>query len=119
MDMKINGMTIAVFPAQFKVTVMDLDNAESTVRTADGTLSRDRITVKRQIEMSWNALEWPNLSSILTAMQDEFFDFYYPDPLTGTYQTKTFYVSNRVAPIAIERNGTIWWGGLEITLIEK
>lgn len=98
---------------------MDLDNAESTTRTADGTLSRDRIAVKRQIEMSWPALTWDKLSGVLTSMQDEFFEFYYPDPMTGAYETKTMYVGNRQSPMAINKNGVIWWSGLQLTLTEQ
>ena len=98
---------------------MDLDDAETTTRTADGTLSRDRIATKRQIEMSWPALPWEKLSAVLTAMQDEFFVFYYPDPMAGQYETKTMYVGNRQSPIAIERNGVIWWSGLQLTLTEQ
>lgn len=119
MLLKINTVEIASYPSSFSVSVMDLDDAESTTRTADGTLTRDRITVKRQIEMSWPALTWENLSAILTAMQDEFFDFYYPDPMTGSYETRTMYVGNRQAPIAIEKNGIIWWSGLQLTLTEE
>lgn len=119
MLLKINTVVIPIYPAEFKVTVLDLDDADSTTRTADGTLSRDRIAVKRQIEMSWNPLTWANLSSIITAMQNEFFTFEYPDPMTGTQQTKIFYVGNRSSPIAIVKNGVTWWGGLELTLTEQ
>lgn len=119
MLLKINTVEIAVYPMEFKVTILDLDDADATTRTADGTMTRDRIAVKRQIEMSWNALTWANLSSIITAMQNEFFTFEYPDSMTGTQQTKTFYVGNRSSPVAIDKNGVIWWSGLELTLTEQ
>jgi len=117
--LKINGEEIASYPSKFTVSVMDLDDAETTTRTADGTLSRDRIATKRQIEMGWPALTWEKLSAVLTAMQDEFFEFYYPDPMTGQYETKTMYVGNRQAPVAIEKNGVIWWNELQLTLTEQ
>lgn len=119
MDIQINGVSIAVKPAEFTVTVLDLDDSDSTTRTADGSLNRDRVAIKRQIEMKWNALRWVDISAILKAMDGVFFEFTFPDPLSGKYETKTVYVGNRPAPIAIERDGTIWWGGLQITLTEQ
>lgn len=119
MILKINGVEIAEYPIEFSVTTLDLDNGESTQRTADGTLSRDRVAVKRQIEMSWNALSWEKISSILQAMSAVFFDLYYPDPMDGVYVTKTFYVGNRPAPVALSKNGQIIWSGLKVTLIQK
>jgi hypothetical protein len=52
-------------------------------------------------------------------MQSEFFQFTYPDPMSGTQETRTFYVSDRESAIAIERAGTYWWTGLAFTLTEK
>lgn len=118
MLLRINGVDIAK-PNEFTVTTMDLDDAESTTRTADGTLNRDRIAVKRQIELGWPALPWPSISTLLQAMDAPFFEVYYPDPMIGDYVTKMMYVGNRPAPMAIERNGTILWNGLRVTLTER
>ena len=119
MILKIDNVEIAAYPKEFQVTPMDLDNGDSSVRTADGTLTRDRIAVKRQIEMSFNALSWDKFSAILQAMSGVFFDFYYPDPMDGIYATRTFYVGNRPATFVIEKNGIITWGGLKVTLTQK
>lgn len=121
MLLKINTVEIAAYPmpGEFKVTILDLDDADSTTRTANGKMNRDRVAVKRQIEMSFAPLTATDISSILTAMQDEFFDFYYPDPMTGTYLTKSMYVGNRPAAVAIEKGGVLWWEGLQITLTEE
>lgn len=119
MEIKINGIEIAAYPYRFVPTILDLDDAESTTRTADGTMTRDRVAVKRQIEMEFNALPWDKLSAILQSMSGVFFDVYYPDPMTGQYETKTFYVGNRVAPVALEKDGVIWWEGLTLTLTER
>lgn len=119
MYLAINGAEIAKYPSEFKVTVMDLDNAESTARTADGTLTRDRIAVKRQIEMGFNAMRWEDLSAIQQAVSDKFFEFTYPDPVTGQQEMKVFYAGDRQSAVAIERDGTYWWTGLQMTLTEK
>lgn len=119
MEIKINSTEIAKYPATFLVTTLDLDDGETTVRTTDGTLNRDRITVKRKIEMSFGGLEWSEISSILQAIQDEFFEVYYPDPVTGKHETKTFYSGDRPAAIAIARENEIIWEGLKLSLIER
>lgn len=119
MNLRINGQELPVYPARLQVTVLDLDDADSTERTADGILTRSRVAVKRQIEMEWNALRWEDISAILQMMADIFFSVTYPDPMTGQHETKTMYVGNRVSPVAIEKNGVLWWEGLQITLTEQ
>lgn len=119
MILKINGVNIAESPKEFSVTPMDLDDGSTTVRTADGILHRDRIAVKRQIEMSWGLLKWATLATLLQSMSNTFFEFYYPDPMEGTYVTKTFYVGNRPCPAALSQNGEIYWKDLKVTLTEK
>lgn len=119
MILRIDGVEIAAYPAVFRVTILDLDDAESTTRTADGRLNRNRVAVKRQIDMEFNAMPADKISSVLRAMGNVFFDLYYPDPMDGDYATRTFYVGNRPAVIPFERNGVIWWEGLRITLTEQ
>lgn len=121
MLLRINGVEIAAYPMPegFKVTVLDLDDAEATLRTSDGTMHRDRVAVKRQIEMEFPPLPNAKISSILKAMSAPFFDFYYPDPMEGDYVTKRMYAGNRPAAVAIEKDGVLLWGGLQITLTEQ
>lgn len=119
MQIKINGLEIAAYPSQFTVTTLDLDDGESSVRTADGTLNRDRIAVKRQIEMNWGPLPWATISALLRSMENVFFPVTYPDPMTGQYETKTFYVGNRPTPFAVAKGSEIMWNGLKVTLTEK
>lgn len=117
--LKINGVDLPLSPSEFQVKIMDLDNSESSVRTADGTLTRDRIAVKRQIEMSFNGLlSTEQVSSVLSMMTAINFTFTYPDPFTGTILTKTFYVGDRPVPAAFFKDGVAWWKGFRITLTE-
>lgn len=117
--MKINGKEVAAYPSSFTVTMLDIDDGESSVRTSNGMLSRDRVAVKRQIEMSWGVLKWSEISGVLTAMEDVFFPVTYPDPMTGKYETKTFYVGNRPAPFAVAQGNEVLWSGLKVTLTEQ
>jgi hypothetical protein len=121
MQLFINGQEIAAYPAPggFQVTILDLDDADSTTRTADGTLNRERVAVKRQIEMEFPPLTMEQISGVLKAMEDTYFEFTFPDPMEGDYITRTMYVGNRPAAIPFEKNGVIYWSGLRITLTER
>lgn len=119
MLLKVNGVALVASPSEFKVTILDLDDADSSVRTSDGTLNRDRVAVKRQVEIGWNALTNVQISQILKAMQNVFFDFTFPDPMVGDYITRRMYVGDRPAPVAFERNGVLWWKDLKFTLTER
>lgn len=119
MLIKVNGVEIKAYPDKFQVTPLDIDNADSSVRTANGTLTRDRVAVKRQVEMSFGVLTWSEMSSILQSMGDVFFSLYYPDPLEGKYVTKTFYVGNRPSGIAVSKGNDILWSGLKVTLTQQ
>ncbi|MNW69965.1 hypothetical protein D3C74_491160 [compost metagenome] len=69
--------------------------------------------------MAWGPLRWADISAILTAMEDVFFPVKYPDPMTGKYEMKTFYVGNRPAPFAVAKGDEIMWNGLKVTLTEQ
>lgn len=116
---KINGQDLPVSPASLKIAIMDLDNGETTGRTTDGKLSRDRIARKRQIDITFPYMTWPNLSQILKVVQDEFIEVTYPDPMSGTIETRTFYVGDREIEFAFVRDGKTWWKELPITLTEQ
>ena len=118
-SLKIDGIEIAAYPKEFSVTPLDIDNGESTLRTADGTLNRDRVAVKRQIEMTFGILKWAEMSSLLQSMSGVFFEFYYPDPMDGIYVTRTFYVGNRPTPFAVSEGEDINWNGLKIVLTQR
>lgn len=114
---QINGVYVKS-PNTFQPTISDLDG--NTTRTANGTLVRDRIAVKRKLQMSWSALTPAELSTLLTAVSPLFFDVTYPDPQTGTRITKTFYVGDRTPAMAIYGDGSnIIWENLSMNFIEK
>jgi len=115
--LKINGADIPA-PAVFKVDISDIDG--ETTRNAKGDLLRDRITTKRKLSCEWPPLTMAAISTILQAVQDEFFQVTYPDPMTGSMQTKTFYVGDRSAPLYWkDKNGQYRWKDLKMNFIEK
>ena len=117
MTIKINNVEIPS-PSSFQVTVADIDG-DNTARTADGGLNRDRIAVKRKIEMDYGIVDWATASAVLTAVSGVFFEINYPDPQTGTYATITAYVSDRPCVAAIAKGDAIMWSGLKFSIVER
>ena len=113
----INGVMIPA-PDTYEVTISDLD--ASANRSGNGTLFRDRIAVKRTINISWMFLSALELSSVLQAVSPVFFTVTYPDPQMNTTNAGTFYVSDRTQAIAIKQSdGTYKWGNVSFSLVER
>ena len=113
----IKGTQIAA-PDTYTVTIADID--ASANRSSDGTLFRDRVAVKRTIEMSWLFLDPQELSVLLNSVADVFFAVTYFDPQTNGYRTGTFYVSDRNAGIAVKNaEGSYIWRDVAFSLVER
>ena len=113
----INGVQMTS-PDTYKVTIADLD--ASANRSGNGTLFRDRVAVKRTIELSWLFLDSQELSVLLTSVSPVFFPVTYLDPQLGGYKTGEFYVSDRPAGIAVKNaDGSYMWRDISMTLVER
>jgi len=114
----VNGVALPD-PSDLKVNISDLSSEESG-RLLDGTMVKDVVARKVQIDVSWNTLSWEDVSTLLTAVESSIFlTVVYPDPKVGSYQTKTFYVGDRSAPAVWLANGKEYWGGVSFTFIEQ
>lgn len=111
----INGVKIAA-PKTYEVTVQDLDG--ETNRNANGDMIRDRIAVKRKLNLEWQPLSQSEISTLLTAVSGVFFTVTFPDPQLGMV-TKTMYVGDRTSPAYQFKNGEVKWSGLKMNFIEK
>jgi hypothetical protein len=114
--LSIAGTQINPQPSKMSISIMDISNAE---RNLAGDMLIDRITTKRKISLSWAQLTNAQIPVILQKVNPVFFSVSYPDPYTGTIQTKTFYVGDRTMPVYRYNNGAILWEGLSLDLIEK
>ncbi|MDP4179336.1 MAG: hypothetical protein Q8900_13515 [Bacillota bacterium] len=115
----IDNVEIAAYPEELKFSLKDEDS-ENSQRTSDGTMHRDRIAVKRQLDLTFGILTLAQISSILKATSLEFFQFYYPDLMDGGYSTRIFYVGDRSAvTISDGENGNLICKGLAFTFIEQ
>jgi len=101
----------------FTVSIQDVDSA-STGRGADGNMIRDRVAVKRKINLKFPPLEQSELSALLTAVSGVSFSVTCVDPQDGTH-TGDYYVGDRSAPIyKTNNNGVELWEGVSFNLIE-
>ena len=114
---KINGVDIAA-PKTYEPTISDLDG--ETNRNANGELIRDRIAVKRKLNLEWPPLTQSEISTLLKAVSSVFFTVTFPDPELGMI-TKTMYVGDRTAPAYFYDTKTkeVKWQGLKMNFIEK
>lgn len=104
-------------PKVFQVDIQDID--KESERNANGTMQRTRVAVKRKLTVEWGPLSNNEISKILNAVSGVFFNVKYPDPVTGSIATKTFYTGDRSAPVLRILNGVTRWEGLKTNLIEK
>ena len=111
----INGVAIAT-PKTFEATVSDLDGESN--RNANGELIRDRIAVKRKLNLEWGPLTQSETQTLLNSVSSVFFTVTFPDPMSGVV-TKTMYVGDRTAPAYQCINGEVKWQGLKMNFIEK
>ena len=113
--LSINGVAIAT-PKTFEATVSDLDGESN--RNANGELIRDRIAVKRKLNLEWGPLSQSEIQTLLNAVSSVFFTVTFPDPQSGVI-TKTMYVGDRTAPAYQYIDGEVKWQGLKMNFIEK
>lgn len=113
----ING-TAVPSPDTYEVTISDLD--ASANRSGNGTLFRDRIAVKRTINLGWLFLSTEELSRLLLSVSPVFFTVSYVDPQIGGPNIGTFYVSDRNQGVAVKNaDGTYKWSNVSFSLVER
>ena len=117
MLISINGANVPS-PDTYQVTIADLDSSAN--RSSNGTLFRDRVAVKRTIELGWAFLDATELSTVLQAISPVFFSVAYLDPEYNTTRVGTFYVSDRTQAVAIKQpDGSYKWGNVGFSLVER
>ncbi|MEG0898505.1 MAG: DUF6711 family protein [Oscillospiraceae bacterium] len=107
-------------PQTLSWNISDLDSeAGGTGRGQDGTMRRDRVAIKRKLDLTWSPMNASQMSQLLSCMTLLFFELEYPDALTGTKMTGIFYVGDRTTPM-YRCNGTNWlWEGLKANFTEQ
>ena len=95
--LKVDNVTMPC-PSSFQWGLQDVSAAESG-RTSDSLMHKNRVSQKRKIALSWSELTPAQTSTVLQAFNPEYISVYYWDAMAGAYQTRTFYVGDRSAPV--------------------
>lgn len=111
----INGFDVTKYVKPYKVSLQDLDS-DSSVRNVKGEMMRDRIAVKRKIELEFGPLQSDDIRAILGAIAGVFFNVSFIDPLEG-HMTRQMYCGDRTA--ALYSSNAELWTGLKFNLIER
>jgi hypothetical protein len=109
------GSTVLPSPSDWTVGVMDISKAE---RNASGTMIIERVTTKRKIELSWKFLSAANLSTVLNAVAPVSFSVTYPDPVTNSNLTKTFFCGDRSVGMIDYPGGVARYKDVKFNLVE-
>lgn len=116
--LKING-TWVQDPSAMEYALQDLDSEQGAGRNQLGEMFRDRVATKRKLTCKWPPLGADEMSSLLKAMDNIFFQIEFPDARTGKRETMTVYVGDRTAPMYTLHDGKWLWSGLSANFIER
>ena len=116
--LKINGIEVKT-PSSFTWGLQDL-SSEDTGRTLDGVMHKDLIAQKRKLDCVWNNLTRQETAILLQAVNSSvFLQITYPDALTGTDQTRTFYTGDKTAPVLMWVGTKQIYSTITFNFIEK
>lgn len=116
--MKINGTTVPS-PIKMDWSLQDL-SSDSSGRDLNGLMYKDKVAQKRKLACTWPPMRWAEASALLRAVSaDVFFTCTYPDLMSGTDETRTFYVGDRKAAQLLWADNEQWVHDLAFDLIER
>ena len=104
-------------PSTFDWGLIDVSASDSG-RTQDAKMHKNRIAQKRQLKLSWSSTDTARTAQILQMVNPEYISVTYPDAMSGTNETRTFYVGDRSAPIKIWTINNKRYETLSFDLIE-
>lgn len=113
-----SGDTADYTPSSMTWSLQDV-SAGDAGRTQSGIMYKQRITQKRKLSLAWNGITAAKAAKILAAFNNEYIKVKYPDAMTGTTVTKTFYVGDRSAPVYMYTSGKKIYENIAFDIIER
>lgn len=105
-------------PSSYSYGLSDVSAAESG-RTDDSVMHKNRVSQKRTLSLAWVGKSWAETAKIMQAFNPEYFSVKYPDMLSGTYETRTFYAGDRTAPVKFWFDGEQMIESITFNIIER
>lgn len=120
MIVKINGVDITPYIANQGVQYIrnDIDGPNAG-RALDGTMYRDRVTVKDKWTITCRPLTGEECAKVMTLIYPEYINVTITNPRTNTERTFQAYSNNVPAQYLIKKNGKDYWSGISFPLIER
>lgn len=115
----INGQRFD--PSKMSIGLQDV-SASDAGRDQDGTMHKMLITRKYKIELEWSCPSVVETARILNAVQGEYFDVSFHDPLDSEAErlvTKRMYVGDRSAPVQMWGDARHFYNSVKFNLIEQ
>lgn len=97
----------------------DIDASSAGRDTMDGLMHRARVAIKARLDCTCRPLTQSELSTVLTAINPQWLEVQYHDPITNATVTKKMYSNNIPATFKIMRGTTQLWVGVTFPLIEQ
>lgn len=96
------------------------DNSDSDAgRDNDDLMHKNRTSQKRKLNLSWNGPTPAETAAILQAFNPEYIEVTYNDAMSGEAETRTFYVGDRSAPVAIWTVNHKRYTSISFNIIER
>lgn len=105
-------------PSKLSFGIYDVSNSDSG-RDQSGLMYKNLIARKIKIELEWWCPSPALASTILTAVDPEYFNVTFTDPKTNASTTKSMYVGDRSAPYEMWGNDRKFFSKVSFNLIER
>ena len=94
-------------------------SAPNAGRTEDALMHKDRVAQKRKIQLGWRMKDTATTAQILRAFNPEYVSVRYYDMMDNQYESRTFYVGDRTAPVKIWQVGNHIIETITLDIIER
>lgn len=94
-------------------------SAPNAGRTEDALMHKDRVAQKRKLQLGWRMKDTATTAQILRAFNPEYVSVRYFDMMDNQYESRTFYVGDRTAPVKIWQVGNHIIETITFDIIER
>lgn len=121
MVLEVNGVNMVPYIAYGGLQWQRADvDGEGAGRVLSGRMIRDRKAIKIRWDVTCRPLTSVEQSVVLTAIEPEYVNVRYTDPVSNKIKSSRFYSNNIPSSYAMkDRSGVEWWTGLTFPLIQE
>lgn len=106
-------------PSTFAWGLQDVSGSQAGRVELNDLMYKNRTSQKRKLSLGWNNPNVAETAAILQAFNPEYISIRYPDALSGTYQTREFYVGDRSTSLRSWMPGRERYTSVTFDVIER